>query len=117
MMCRLGLRFEDSPEIGWDCVLVFTRHLDSQSAVYRARHPEEASFASPLKQAAILADLYDAIRSLEYTFVLAHLKKGAAPPPEPRKYPRPGVDDGVQRIGKDAIPIADFEEWYYGGDA
>ena len=116
-MCRLGLRFEDSPAIGWDCVLVFARHLDSQSAVYRAQHPEEADFASPLKRAAILADIFDAIRGLEYTFVLAHLKKGAAPPPEPRKYPRPGVDDGVQRIGKDAIPISDFEEWYYGGDA
>ena len=41
----------------------------------------------------------------------------AAPPPPPKRYPRPGVDDGVQRIGKGAIPIAEFEEWYYGGDA
>ena len=107
MMCRLGLRFEDSPAIGWDCVLVFVRHLDSRSAVYRAQHPEEAAFASPLKQSAILADLFDAIRALEYTFVLAN----------PSKYKRPGVDEGVQRIGRDAIPIAEFNDWYYGGDA
>ena len=98
-------------------MLVFVRHLDSRSAVYRAQHPEEAAFASPLKQSAILADLFDAIRALEYTFVLANLKKGAAAPPPPSKYKRPGVDDGVQRIGRDAIPIAEFNDWYYGGDA
>ena len=117
MMCRLGLRFEDSPAIGWDCVINFVRHLDQTSAVFRAQHPEEFMFASSLKRAAILADIFDAIRAFEYTYVTSHLKKGAAPPPPPKRYPRPGVDEGVQRIGKGAIPIAEFEEWYYGGDA
>lgn len=116
-MCRLGIRFEDSHKVGWDCVRNFVRHLDQESAVYRALHPEEALFASPLKRAAILADIFDAIREFEYTFACAHTPQGKTPPIPPRKYRRPGVDDGVQRIGKDAIPVADFDDWYYGGDA
>lgn len=113
MMCRLGLRFEDSPLIGWDCVINFVRHLDQTSAVFRAQHPEESVFASPLKRAALLADIFDAIRAFEHTYVTAHLKKGAAPPP-PQRYPRPGVADGAQRIGRDAVPIGEFDKWYYG---
>lgn len=101
--------------IGWDCVINFVAHLDETSATFRARHPEEAMFASRLKQAYILADLFDAIRGFEHTSIAIHTPKGRAAPSPPKRYPRPGVDDGVQRIGKGAIPISEFEDWYYGG--
>jgi hypothetical protein len=31
--------------------------------------------------------------------------------PKPKHVPRPGVDDGTRVIGKDPLPVDDFEEW------
>lgn len=118
-MERLGVRFDEIPEtIGWDAALVYVRHLarDTRSATFRALNPELAEFASAWRQSAILADIYDAIQAFNWSFVYAHTKKGAVPPQKPKPYPRPGADDGLQHIGKDAIPISDFDQWYYGGE-
>lgn len=94
------------------------RHLarDTRSATFRALNPELAEFASAWRQSAILADIYDAIQAFNWSFVCAHTKKGAVPPQQPKPYPRPGADDGLQHIGKGAIPISDFDQWYYGGE-
>ena len=48
-----------------------------------------------------LADLYD-------VYVQAHAKKGRAKP-----YPRPGAKKG-KSVGKGAIPISDFMDWWSG---
>lgn len=58
----------------------------------------------------ILADIFDAIRMFNYSFA-KHGEK------EPRPYTRPWAKDNAQRIGRDAIPISEFNDWYYGGDA
>ena len=41
-------------------------------------------------------------------------KEGAKEPP---RYPRPWETGDKQRIGSGAIPISEFDKWYYGGDA
>ena len=118
-MERLHVRFDEIPEtIGWDAALVYVRHLarDPRSATFRMANPELAEFASPWKQSAILADIFDAVQAFNWSFACAHTKKGAIPPLEPKPYPRPGSDDGLQHIGKGAIPISDFDHWYYGGE-
>lgn len=115
---RLGVRFEDVPNIGWEAALVFARHVarDPRSYTFRAINPDLADFASPWKQSAILADIYDAIRHFHWQFICSRLEKHAVPPPTPKPYPRPGVDDGSMNIGKGGLPPDQFESWYYGGE-
>lgn len=118
MLERLGIPLSDAPLVGWDSLLVFARHIarDASSSTFRALFPELADFASPLRQSAILADIYDAIWDFSWNLACARLPKGQPMPKRPARYPRPGAKDDVLRIGKDAIPIKDFEEWYYGGE-
>lgn len=120
-MERLGIRFDEIPEtIGWDSALVFARHVarDPRSATFRELNPELYEFCTPWKHSAILADIYDAITCFNYTFAKAYTPKGEVPPQKPKPYPRPGAhDDDTYHIGAGAIPIADFDAWYYGGDS
>lgn len=75
----------------------------------RELNSDMAVWDSNIKQSMILADIFDAIRMFNYSFA----KRGEQPKP----YKRPWATSSAQRIGSDAIPIADFDEWYYGGDA
>jgi len=96
---------------GWHELANFAKHLPDDSATVRAQDKDAALFARDLQRAAILADIYDAVMMTAHLFAKAHGGKGAMPKP----YPRPWKDDS-SRIGKGAIPISEFDEWYYGGD-
>lgn len=74
----------------------------------RALNADMAEWDSRIKQNMILADIFDAVRIFNYSFA----KKGEKPKP----YKRPWANSS-QRIGSGAIPIAEFNDWYYGGDA
>ena len=92
---------------------LFARHLPEESATFRETHKDTYRFASDFQHSAILADIYDSIQNMLYLFSQVHGGK----PNKPQSYPRPWVDDkNVKRIGSGAIPISDFNEWYYGGD-
>lgn len=92
------------------------RHVAPDSATKRALQPELADFASSVRQSAILADIYDAIERLNFTIRSKFRNEGEIPPRMPKPYPRPGQKEETLNIGSDPIPIADFNEWYYGGD-
>ena len=113
-MTLLGMPFEcAAASFGWANLLTFVHHLPPTSAVYREYYGDASEFSSDLKQNAILADVFDAIQALTYTYAKAHGGKGKKPKP----YPRPWrVDDGAQHIGSNPIPISEFNDWYYGGD-
>ena len=83
-------------------LISFINYLPPDSALYRAEHPKEevTEWYSTLKTNAILADLFD-------IFVAAHTPKGT----RPTTYPRPKQN---QNIGKDAIPISEFWDWWNG---
>ena len=111
-MTLLGMPFEQAAySFGWGNLRDFALNLSTDSATYRALYKEHSRFASPTGQAAILADIFDAIETLAFMFAKAHGGKG----PKPKPYPRPGADEG-ERIGKDPIPISEFNDWYYGGE-
>ena len=93
---------------GWGELVNFARHLPLDSAVRRAEAGDVYEWATTAKTNAILADLFDAVRLFNATF-----GKKNSRPPEP--YPRPGGNGGAKRIGSGAMPIAEFNEWYYGG--
>lgn len=94
---------------GWDELINFSRHLPVSSATHRALNKDMAEWDSSLKQSMILADIFDAVRMFNFSFA----KKGEPPKP----YKRPWTANGAQRIGSKPIPIKDFKQWYYGGDA
>lgn len=110
-MAILGMTFEQAASaFGWGELVNFSEHLPLDSAVNRARNAKYYGFSSDFNRAVILADIFDAVRSFNYTFA----EKSAKDPP---KYPRPWETGDRQRIGSGAIPISEFEKWYYGGDA
>lgn len=97
---------------GWCELVNFSRHLPDDSATVRAADKETALFARQIQQSALLADIYDAIVMLAYTVAKAYGGKGKPPKP----YQRPWDAGNAQKLGKGAIPISEFDNWYYGGD-
>ena len=84
-------------------LLSFIRYLPPDSALWREMNPKDDMWlwTTPTKTNVILADLFDA-------FVMANSKKGR----RPKEYPRPKEK---KTIGKGAIPIKDFWDWWSKG--
>ena len=110
-MTLLHMSFEKAAVFfGWGNLLDFAMNLPQDSATWRSVHPEHAAFSSPIQQAEIIADIFDAVQSFAYMFA----RFCGGKPKQPKPYPRPWRVDG-QQIGSGAIPIKDFNKWYYGG--
>lgn len=79
-------------------LLSFIRHLPPDAALCRELHPEDETWmwTTATKTNAILADLFD-------VFVSANSKKKQKPYPRPTK---------KEKIGRGAIPIKDFWDWW-----
>lgn len=109
----------------WECgrldgrsLARFIIGLDYRSAYYSASHPEDKqsiAWADGSAACALIAELIDTVRAS----ALALGYKGTGKrPPKLNPYPRPWRKDGeTQHFGRDPIPVGDFNEWYYGGDA
>lgn len=109
LMTRTGRTLAEYEAQGADgriALAAFLRYAPPDSAVYRETHPKDelAAWSTTMKTNAILADIFDA-------YVASHVKKGRRPKP----YPRPSKD-GPRVLGKGAIPIRDFEEWWNSGE-
>ena len=113
MVERLGVPLSSAHLIGWDAVAAWARFAvnDSGSNVWRAKNEELANYATPLHIAAQIADLYDLIQAL---YISLTTPKGRSPRPL-KPYPRPWARN-EQKIGRGAIPVSEFDDWYYGGE-
>ena len=89
---------------GLVALLSFINYLPPDAAVRVAMDPknEFAGWYTQFKTNTILADIFDA-------FIAANTKKGK----KPKEYPRPKKN---KKIGKGAIPISEFWDWWNGGD-
>lgn len=117
-MTRCGATLGDIPDrIPWTALRSFTEHLDASSALVKELNPDVADWQGPARVPMILADLYDLLATFRWQYETAHLKKGRKKPKRPKPYERPGArtDDGGRRIGRDPIPIKDFDDWWEGG--
>ena len=114
LMRTIGVPFESCHLIGWHNAATMARWLraDEGSYTWRAEHPEEASYREGLQHSAQLADIYDLLCSFAVMFAQAHSK---SKPKQPGRYPRPW-EKNERKIGRGAIPVADFDDWYYGGE-
>lgn len=103
LMTRTGRTLSEYIEMGVSgriALLSFIRYLPPNSALRREMDPKEetAEWYETYKTNAILADIFDA-------YVAAHTKQGR----KAKEYPRPQKN---QSIGKDAIPISKFWDWW-----
>lgn len=111
-MAVVGIRLRDVPStIGWDGLSMLLRNSPRFEAYRMAKSPEFEEFGCQLRQSAMLADIYDAVMSVAY---IAAKGMGGSPQ-KPRPMPRPWLSDAGQTVGSDAIPVGDFDDWYYNG--
>jgi len=105
-MTRTGRTLEEYMDMGaagMVALISFTENLPIDSALSKSINPKDeyGEWQSTAKTNEILADLYDA-------YARVHSKKGRKPKP----YPRPKNN---RSIGKDAIPISEFWDWWNKG--
>lgn len=92
-------------------LLSFIKYLPPDSALKREMDAD-VTWLTGMRTDMLLASLCDQVAQLQYMYIRSHGGKARKPKP----IPRPGVSDGTQKLGKDPIPIQDFDRWYYGGD-
>jgi len=62
----------------------------------------------------LLARTCEAVENLLWVEMCKGVKKSKRPP-KPKRIPRPGVEESDgKRIGRDPIPISEFDSWYGG---
>ena len=89
----------------------FLQYLPRTSAFSREIQPpsEAELWAEGNATAALLADLIDAVNSVGASL----MAKGSGRKPRAVKpYPRPWETKGTQHIGKDPIPVSEFDAWW-----
>lgn len=87
----------------------FVENLDVDSALMRDIDSVDiAEWASNLKTNALLADVFDALVQFNFNYVQAHSKHR---PQKPKPYPRPWAKK-EDKIGKGAIPVSQFWDWW-----
>lgn len=92
-------------------LLSFVSHLPPDSALKQELNSDN-EWLTGVHTDMLLAAIYDQLAAFQYSY----LRANGAHPKKPKQLPRPGVKDNAQRVGREAIPITDFDSWYYGGD-
>lgn len=111
------MTLDDVPaRLSWRALGVFVRRLDATSAYVREVAPDTAPWLGTERIQSMLADLFDAVVMLDWHLVCANTPKGKTRPKRPKPYPRPWARDEETVIGREAIPIKDFDSWWSGGD-
>lgn len=96
-------------------LLHFVHYLDDSSALV-AETGEQwrglGGWSGRMQTNAILADIYDALAAFNTSYIAANSKHK---PKKPEQYPRPWTKKKTKRIGRDAIPITEFNNWWKRG--
>ena len=86
-------------------------YLPRESALSREMVPptEEELWANGKATSAILADIFDLLHQLNNNVMAKGTGKSAK---KAKPYPRPWRKGKQRKLGKDPIPISQFEEWW-----
>lgn len=114
LMTRAGATLDDiGVRIPWRAFAHFVGHLDASSAYVREISPDDAPWLGTERVQSMLADVIDLLNAIDWHLVSANSKRR---PRKPKPYPRPWRKDEGTTIGRDPIPIKDFDRWWSGGD-
>ena len=107
LMTRTGRtlsEYIDMGAAGMVALLSFINYLPMDSQLRQAMDPQDevGEWSTTKKTNMILADLFD-------VFVSANTKKGH----KAKQYPRPKQK---RKIGRGAVPISEFWDWWNGGE-
>ena len=101
-------------DMPWSALAAFVEYLPPDSALSRSIGTD----ATWTRDQMLMAQICDYLAEANWMFVCKGIKKSKWPK-RPKPIPRPGVSDedkGAKHIGKDPIPVSEFEKWYYGGE-
>lgn len=123
LMTRTRFTLSDlGGSLDWVTLFHFVQNLDHTSALVRKLYPDQREafeWMAGERNAAIMADLIDAINNLRWESACARAPKGTSKPRKLPLYPRPGAKDqdkGEKVIGSDPIPVSQFDEWWESQD-
>lgn len=99
----------------WGALLHFLQFLPRDSALSREVVPltDTERWGSGEATASILADMHDLLATFRAE---AAVKGTDHRPRRPKRYPRPWERPKERHVGRGAIPVARFEDWWEGGE-
>lgn len=107
---RYGRRLSD---LSWREVMLLVKHASPESAVFAVNVPADAPWP---RSDQLMALFIDAVNDFMWLYQCAHTGKGQPTPKRPQPFPQPGgkarAEAGVEHIGSDPIPAADFDAWW-----
>lgn len=105
-----GITLREAPaRIGYRGLIDILIHSGPGTAVYTAQHPKTSAAALDMQAVELLASQVDVLMQLSTML----LRRWGAHPNNPQPYPLPWREPPGRRIGKGAIPVGDFMDWYY----
>ena len=111
-MTRTRFTLDDlGGELSEGALAAFLLHLPPDSETAAAMMPDCGWSRTDM----LLARICEGIETLLWVTASRGVRKSRRPP-RPKRIPRPGVKPDGRRVGRGAIPISDFDEWY-GGEA
>ena len=113
-MTRTRFTLDDlGGELPEQALVAFAKHLPPESDTMATLAPDKCGWS---RTDMLLARICEGIETLLWVTASKGVRKSKQPP-KPKRIQRPGVEPDEKRIGRDPIPISDFDSWYEGGDA
>ena len=118
LMCKAHMTLDDlGGALSLRALRSFVSYLGPGSMLWRETHEDADEWAPWLDGtmvAPMLVSLLDAINASRWEYALSCVTKGHAKPRRPKPMQVPWRNDvpRERRIGKDPIPISDFDEWW-----
>lgn len=118
LMCKAHMTLDDlGGALSLRALRSFVMHLGYDSALWRETHEDADEWAPWLDGtmvAPMLASLLDSLNMSRWEYALSCATKGHAKPrkPKPTKVPWRKDAPDEHRIGRDPIPIDDFDAWW-----
>lgn len=110
LITSAGVELKDvGRTLSWGAFYSFVKNLNCDSALWRSIHPEMSDWGTTLRTNIILADIYDALMTINSNMVGGFSRHKAK---RTKPYPRPWRKSNESRkFGKGALPKNELREW------